>query len=368
MVQSKRILIQGYYGFSNAGDEAVLSAIIAGLRLHVGDDVEIAVLSASPEETADLHCVRALPRTSTVSVAEALRGCDLFISGGGSLIQDATSLRSLVYYLSAIALAKRFGRKVMILGQGIGPLRRSASRRLARKVLSGTDLITVRDARSAELLGELGVCNVPIVITADPSLLLTPCPPEESLRLLSEAGIGADDDVIAVSLREWPESPEIERAVAEALGTVSEKLCAKLLLIAMRAPDDELLAKRVEQTVGRPEQIVVQPRAWTPSQLLGVLGRCRLVVGMRLHALIFAAAVGVPCLGIVYDPKVAGFLTAADQESVTLEQVASGALADEIIKAWHARDELASRLSGNLPAMREAAAENFRLAGGLIGE
>ena len=358
----KHILISGYYGFSNTGDEAVLSAIITGLRSH-DDDVEIAVLSASPEETAKTHGIMAVPRASLSNVASALRQCDLFISGGGSLIQDATSFRSLIYYLSLIALAKFYRRKVMILGQGIGPLRRGISRRLARRALNGVDLIAVRDAQSADLLKELGVSGPPVHITADPTFLLEPCASDESARLLAEAGIGEGEDVIAVSLREWPESPEIEHAAA-ALTEVARSLPVKLLFIAMHTPDDMLLAERVRRVVG---EAAVQPRPWTASQLLGVLARCRLVVGMRLHALIFAAAVGVPFLGIAYDPKVESFVAAAGQELVALEETALDALAERIMKAWNDRNALASRLAKIVPAMRAAAAENFRLAAELLG-
>ena len=355
------IVISGYYGFSNTGDEAVLSAIVSGLKSQAGDDIEITVLSASPKETASLHKVGALPRTSISDVAGALRNCDLLISGGGSLIQDATSFRSLAYYLWIIALAKLYKRKVMILGQGIGPLRRSISRRLARRVLNRVDLITVRDAQSAELLGELGVRKPPVHVTADPTFLLAPASPEESLRLLSSAGIGAEEDVVAISLRRWPESPETEDTTVKALATLAKELPAKLLLVAMHTPEDDLLARRVHETVGSP-QIAVQPGPWTAGELLGVLGRCRFVVAMRLHALIFAASVGTPSLGIKYDPKVGNFLTATGQEGITLEETASGLLAERAMGAWNARDMLASRLSESVPTMREAAADNIRLA------
>jgi polysaccharide pyruvyl transferase CsaB len=361
VTSAKRILISGYYGFSNVGDEAVLSAIIEGLRAQVGDGIEITVLSSRPEETANLHRVRAVPRAG-VSVIRALQDTDLVISGGGSLIQDATSFRSLAYYLWVIALAKFYRRKVMILGQGIGPLRRSASRRLAGAILNRIDLITVRDAGSAELLRELGVSRPPVQVTADPTFLLRPCPEEEAISLLAEAGLGPEDGVIAFSLRPWREAPGMEDAAIEALRQLKDVLPAKALLVAMQSPEDETLVRKVGVMAG----VLVQPRAWTAEQLLGVLARCRLVVAMRLHALIFASAVGVPSLGIIYDPKVEQFVAATGQEGITLEEVASGGLAERVTAAWNVRDELASRLAERVPAMRESAAENFRLAGELL--
>ena len=290
MTHSKRILISGYYGFSNVGDEAVLSAIVRGLKSQA--NVDITVLSASPEETAQLHGVRALPRMSLSQVTRALKDCDLLISGGGSLIQDATSLRSLTYYLAVISLAKRYRRKVMILGQGIGPLRRSISRRLVKRALTGVDLITVRDAQSADLLAEMGIG--PVKVTADPTFMLETCPKDESDRLLAEIGLRAGDDILAVSLRRLrflQRGPDpVEGDITEALRTLAGELPAKLMLVGMQSPDDLVMAREIGEKIGVP----FQTRPWTAEQFLGVISRCRLVVGMRLHSLIFGAAVGVP--------------------------------------------------------------------------
>lgn len=366
MAAPKRILLSGYYGFSNTGDEAVLSAIIAGLKSHSAD-VEITVLSASPADTAHLHNVSALPRMSISHVTRAIKECDLFISGGGSLLQDATSLKSLVYYLLVIGLAKRYRRKVMILGQGIGPLRRGISRKLTARTLSGVDLITVRDSQSAELLRELGVGGK-IEVTADPTLALDACSAEESARLWSEAGFRDGDDVIALSLRKWPESPELEGMASKALTEIAQQIPVKFLLVTMQRPQDEVLAHGIARSTGLGDRITVQPETWTAEQLLGVLERCRLVLGMRLHALIFAAAAGVPSLGIEYDPKVERFVEATGQAGISLDECAEGLLAKRAFDVWNRRGELASNLVGAVPAMKNAAEESFRLAAELLAD
>jgi polysaccharide pyruvyl transferase CsaB len=352
----KRIVISGYYGFSNAGDEAVLSAVVRGLKSQTS--AEITVLSASPEETAKTHGVRALPRMAMTEVTRALKDCDLLISGGGSLLQDATSLRSLAYYLAIISLAKRYRRKVMILGQGIGPLRRSISRRMVKKALTGIDLITVRDAQSAELLAEMGIG--PVKITADPTFMLEPC--KDAHGLLAEAGLAEEEDIIGVALREWDERPEVGAEAAKALKAIAEKCPAKMLLLTMQTPQDEAQARDIGREIGA----VVQPRPWTAEELLGVISRCRLVVGMRLHALIFAASVGVPFLGIEYDPKVEQFIKAAGQEGIKLDEMAS--LGEKAREAWDTRDELALKLKEAVPAMKKAASENIRLAVELLAD
>lgn len=341
-----------------------MSAIIKGLRAQSAD-VDITVLSQSPEETAASHGVRSLQRMSMSTVVDAVKDCDLFISGGGSLLQDATSLKSLVYYLLVIGLAKRHQRKVMVLGQGIGPLRRGISRSLTARALAGLDMITVRDSQSAELLRQIGVKGQ-IEVCADPTFILDPCPAEESAKLLSDAGLGEGDDIIAVALRRWPETPELGTAVADSLTKLTRESSAKFLLVAMQTPDDQELAVETAQSIGMPERVFVQPGQWTANQLLGVLGKCRFVLGMRLHALIFAAAAGVPSLGIVYDPKVEQFVSMTGQEGISLQETVAGLLAERAALALDKHDDLASNLARTVPAMKAAAMRNFVLAEELL--
>lgn len=343
----------------------MLSAIIEGIRSKSTESVEIAVLSADPEQTEKTYGVMAIPRMSVPEVRKVLRKSNLFISGGGSLIQDATSLRSLMYYLSTIRLAKASGCRVMILGQGIGPLRRRASRYLSRLVLNQVDLITVRDTQSAELLGELGVHKPPIYVTADPAFMLTPCHSGEAAAILSKLGLMHDDALIGVSLRRWAEVPEVEHTSAKALRMLGERLQTKMLMITMHTPNDLDLAERIRQLSGS-SCIIIQPEPWTPSQLLGVLGRCELIIGMRLHALILAAIAGVPSVGLSYDPKVENFLRASGQMSIKLSDLSHEHLLETFLNAWETRSSSSVRLREVVLRMKEAAEKNISLALALL--
>ena len=150
------ILISGYYGFNNAGDEALLTAILASLYA-IEPEADITVISGNPSETTTKHRVKSLFRFDAGKILSALGRADLLISGGGSLLQDVTSKRSLAYYLSIIALAKLRGKKVMLFAQGIGPIRSGFMRFLTRVICRQADVITVRDRESAEELVRLGL-------------------------------------------------------------------------------------------------------------------------------------------------------------------------------------------------------------------
>lgn len=362
MGEKKKIVISGYYGFSNTGDEAVLQAIVDGLK----DRAEITVLSASPEKTAESYGVESLSRTSAGEIKKAVRECDLFISGGGSLLQDATSLRSLIYYLWIIGLAKRGPCKTMILGQGIGPLRRSMSRRLTARALNGVDSITVRDAGSARILKEIGV-KTPVTVTADPTFLIEPCAPDVADRLLAESGISPENDVVAFAFRQWRESPGLADTAAGALKKLAEEIPADFLLVAMQEPGDFDLAEKIRKASGIPERVFVQPGLWNAAGHMGVMKKCGLAVGMRLHSLIFAASVGTPSVGICYDPKVEEFQDSVGQPKISLRESDSVLLAGVSAKAWNEKDMLAKELVDRVQPIKKAAEENIGVAIGLLG-
>ncbi|HEX5324797.1 MAG TPA: polysaccharide pyruvyl transferase CsaB, partial [Capsulimonadaceae bacterium] len=199
----KRIVLSGYYGFQNAGDEAVLAGLIMALRAaRPENELEITALSIDPARTKLEHGINALHRYRTGQVLRAIGRADLVLSGGGSLLQDSTSAHSIFYYLAIIRLAQMMGKKTMFIAQGIGPLIRKRSRKLTASVANRCSAITVRDNASCELLREIGVKR-PITVTADPALLLEP----EQLG-------PPPDERCALSLRPWKNE---EQALADRL-------------------------------------------------------------------------------------------------------------------------------------------------------
>ena len=165
------ILISGYYGFDNIGDESILRTLVSSLREHI-PDCSLTVLSHNPASTREKYGVEAVDRMSPVAILRAVKKCDMLISGGGSLLQDVTSLRSLFYYLFIILMGKMAGKKVMLYSHGIGPIRNTLARKLTRIVCSKANLITVRDADSQTELLKMGLSGRNIIVTADSVLAL----------------------------------------------------------------------------------------------------------------------------------------------------------------------------------------------------
>lgn len=354
----KRVVISGYYGFGNTGDEAVLAGMLAAFR-RVGIDARVTVLSADPSLTMRDHPgVESIHRYAILPVARAVAGADLVISGGGSLLQDVTSAISPRYYLAVLQLAHFLGRRTMVYAQGVGPLVRESTRKAVARALNRVGLITVRDPDSRVLLQSIGVDRPPIQVSADPSFLMEP-----DLRsadaLLSGHGL-LGEELMAVALRSWP--GDWLREAGEAIRRAAERLGVKVVLVPMQRPDD------VETCAAVGEAVMLHDLGG-PRVVKGVIARCGLVVGMRLHSLIFAAAERVPFVPIVYDPKVASFAAIAEQHGgVGVSSLDARALEDAIVDAWERRAELRERLRERSAQLSELALESARLARELLDE
>ncbi len=344
-----RVVISGYYGFDNLGDEAVLAATIQELRRR-RPDAEIAVLSADPAATARTHGVHGVPRTAPAAVAGILRGADLLLCGGGSLFQDVTSWRSPWYYLGLLSLGQRLARRTAVHAQGIEPPIRASVRAGIAHVLDRVDLVTLRDSTSKAVLDSLGVRRPRIVVSADPSWLLEP---EWSAAATAERSRWGPGPHFGLALRAWG-SGTATRAAAAAVGVVSARLGVRWVLLPMHRPSDLRVADEVAAVLGGAATVVRAPLG--PREILALVGALDLLVGMRLHALLFAAAQGVPIVPVAYDPKVAALARDLDEpEPAGAESVSSDDLVTAIEAASANRAAVRARLLAAAGVLRERA-------------
>ncbi len=300
-----KIVLSGYYGFDNAGDEALLSAITASIK-NLAPQVEFVVFSGSPEKTAFLHGIRAVYYMNPFQVLKELATADLLISGGGSIFQDVTSTRSLFYYITVVALAKLLGTPVMFYAQGVGPINKNISKTLMRLIANRVNFITLRDEESGELLTSLGVTKPPRQITADPVFALKATAADHSKvqELLKEFNPDAKP-LIGVSVREWEALQGYQAELARLLDDLSAQ-GYKVIFIPLAFPQDIGESEKVAGFMESPATIMRENLSSTEH--LALISQLDGLIGIRLHSLVFAAGGGVPFAGISYDPKVRAFL------------------------------------------------------------
>ncbi len=311
-----KILISGYYGFNNIGDESILRAVVDNLKGKL-DDIEITVLSQDPEGTAEKYGVKSVDRKSVRSIINAVRKCDLLISGGGSLLQDVTSKKSILYYLMIMQTAYFFRKKVFIYSQGIGPINSIWNRRLTIRTLSKACGIVVRDQQSKDFLAEIGVDKSKVMVTADPVLRIKPAPLEIGQAILKEEGIPIDDGKLTVgfAIRERKLESEFMDELCEAMVKIADEKDAKIVLIPFHFSEDIKVIEELEKRLGN--KVSAVKKKCLTDEMLSIIGNMDVLVGVRLHALIHAAIMDVPMIGISYDPKVNSFLKSIGMRAVS---------------------------------------------------
>lgn len=302
-----RILVSGYYGFGNAGDDSIAAALVAGIRA-CAPDMPITFLCKDTKNSAKKYGVRAVPRFNIPAVLREMRTARLLISGGGNLLQNTTSARSLFYYTTIIRLAKRRGLRVFVLGNGLGPILGEKYERDVAKTLALADRITLREPQSLDYAASLGIPRDRLTLSADPALLLTPADARRVDYILKNVG---NVPHFAVSLRSFAtlRSEEVDGAdedsfaatFAAEVDAIAARTGAKPLYILMQSSRDRALTEKVNAAAAVKGEIL---GGLTAREIMGVLGRCEFVISMRLHLLIYAVAVGKPPLGISYDPKI----------------------------------------------------------------
>jgi polysaccharide pyruvyl transferase CsaB len=316
---AKRIVISGYYGFKNSGDEAVLQSILLALAaesVKQGITIEPIVLSIDPEWTSKTYGVRAVHRMKPGKVLKVISHSDGLISGGGSLLQDATGRMSIPYYLGIIKLAQWLGKPTFIYAQGIGPVHRAMFHPFIRAIFRKCRYISVRDEESAQLLQHIGLPREKVEVVPDPVMGL-PLQAENELHGDTEPNVarGSSKPVIGISVRFWNENRSELALLAKSLQIIQAERDVHICFLPFHLPSDIEASEEVIQHMQSSTNVSIAADVVHPQQMLAAVQACDLLIGMRLHSLIYAASQRVPMIGISYDPKIDQFLQRLDMKA-----------------------------------------------------
>ena len=351
-----RVVLSGYYGFRNLGDDAILLALRDRLS-EAMPGASIVALSRRPAETRERCGVSAVQRFRPLAVRRAIHSASCFVSGGGSLLQDHTSTRSLLYYATLIRMAKRMGKPIMFYANGIGPVETERDRERVREVSEMADVITLRDEESLDALRAMGVRNENITVTADPVYSLPSGSRERGLERLRERGIPTERPIVGVSVRF---AAGMEPNIAE-FARFCDALSATetVVFIDMQQPGDTAASAAVRGKMTAAAYEISTP--YDPGAMADMIAAMEAVVSTRLHSMIFAACAHVPVLGVVYDPKVSACAhTLGMPEAGALDAFDAEAALAVLRKVLDERKNYVSRLERTAEELRERAADNER--------
>lgn len=301
------IVLSGYYGFDNVGDEAILLSIITALRKQQ-PNVELTVLSNNPEKTAKTYDVQAVNRWKLKEISRVLKKADGLISGGGSLLQDQTSMKTIPYYCIIMRIAKFHKTPVFVYAQGMGPINHPLSRMITKSTLNKVAKITLRDEASKKLLEEIGVKGS-MMLVPDPVMGLD-ASDFRSAWLERQAYEGG---YITVSVRDWPSDVNYKQKIVAGLDLLARE-GQRIVFIPMHDEHDEKTSYEFVKMMNG--KAIVAPGNLSIEEKVRIIGQSDLLIGMRLHSLIFSAIQTTPFIAISYDPKIDAFANIANQPNI----------------------------------------------------
>ena len=322
---ARKVLIGGYFGFDNFGDEALLFVLINNL-LEAGFKKEgITVLSHNPNLTSLKYKVNAKNRWNVFEVLGALFSSDALVFTGG-VFQDKTSFKSFLYYFSLLYLAGLFNKTIVFYGIGIGPFQKPITQKMFNFAAKKVKLITVRDRFSANFF----TAHPGILITCDP---LWSVEPDYSFQS-QVTKINWELPIVGVSLRR-------DRLLREGqLWEISDKLIRmingmkdwQVLLIPAMPSEDLSVLFDVYDTIT--SKITAHERVYlienfpdfSIQEQAGIIASCDAMISMRYHPILVALSNAKPAFGLIYDGKIRSLLDFASQSGVAFK--------DDINQPW----------------------------------
>jgi polysaccharide pyruvyl transferase CsaB len=319
----KRILLSGYYGFDNFGDELICQSLCQQLTQQ---GMKVSVLSQNPIATAQQYKVGAIARANPLQVLGGILSSQIFLSGGGGLFQDTTGLNSVLYYGGLILIAKLLGKKVVHAFQSVGPLNRPFAKHWTKFVLKQCHFVMVRDEKSANLVEQL-TGNRPFV-TADAVWALTP---EADLPVRPPNPLHNTDATVfrlGLSLRPHPTlEQEKLKTFAQKLASFIASVGKPVELVLLPCQDNQDIAVLTQVDAWIKEAVMLQPKGQVKSVLAPVaylskaIAGCHALIGMRYHSIVAGLLHEVPTFALDYDPKVTALCEAIALPNLPLNQL-----------------------------------------------
>lgn len=338
-MRENAIIIGGYYGFGNAGDELILRSLVERLRQET-PHAPITVLSANPRQTREHFGVEALNRWHPWTWVRPFLRARRFILGGGGLLQESTGAWNYRYYLALLIMAKWLGCRAEVRAVGVDPIQRWTNRWLTRFVFN--HLVNSASVRDSDSQLALEAAGVKIAIARVPDILFQSPGPSPTLI----------KNRMALAIAPWPQRPGWEQDLALLCDRLTAALKVSIDLPVFFPMEDAPVAEKVAQVAAQP----VRVRSWeAPEELMDWMAEYELVIGMRYHALALAALAQKPFIGWGFQRKVRSLCRDFGQPLWSFERGwETDAVFRQVCEAWRNRDLLPHRYRARLPALRSA--------------
>lgn len=385
-LQNKRpiIGILGSFSGNNAGDSALLETTMATILSEV-PTAQFLVPSSQPAFIrAHFEAYPVKPYPIRVRYGSAkfwglpaffpFLYCHALVTTGGLLFDQRLFdpfFNVLIPWSVQLPLAHRLGKPIVGFNIGVGPLRTKTGERLALRVLRSMDRIVLRETTALDRLDGWGL-TPKVVVGADTALTLEPTTGDALEAELTAMGYSPQDVLIGVninSLTRMMTEPGEEattdvagfvRELAAGLDAFLDRVPARVIGLVTNELDRQVMSELCQRL--RQGDVRLTRPGIHHKLLAGLAARCAMVLGMRLHALIFAASAKVPVIALNYSPKVAALLTRLELQDwiLKLNEVNDRAVGTKLLAAWEVRRELQALIGIKLTPQRKAAYQAAR--------
>ncbi len=306
-----KILIKGYYGFDNIGDELMLSVLISKLKKR--KNAIITVMTRKPEIISHIHKIQTftckewkeekkLSFASWMKIFTAIKNTDIFMWGGGSFIQDIgkRKYRNILSTVIMLFVARLFLKKTALISIGIGPLRSKIGIEITKWIIRLSNLITVRDKDSFIFLKRLVPTYRKIFLTEDLAL----CAEIPDVRVKEKS--------VGLSFLSYYSYMEYNKIKDSILKDISIKLIENLQEKGYTVYCFPFQKKKGGKDLEFFEDIskkvknikIVKEHFNDISKVFTLLSSMELLIGMRYHFLLIGAMLNKRLIGIGYQIKV----------------------------------------------------------------
>lgn len=354
------------YGFGNIGDDAILQGLVFIIQNAVPDSL-ITVGTKNGNRLNFLsNNIRYISCFNIQENIAAIKGCDLFVSGGGTMIGDENTLSfPLEYNLRLISIAKLLGKRVAMLAIGANRLRTDDGSRLAKNIIKLCDMITVRDNESVTICTENGAKPDNVFKTADPAFLLKGRESKRTKELKKRIASKGKVFGVNVTNEAWKDIDGFKIEIAKVCDTVYSEYGYMPVFFCNEVRDESYYdhyANKQTASFLKCDHVVLEPIYYTPEEMIDVITSFEFVLGLRMHALIFAALANKPFVAVSRVDKVDNFMNLFGLESsANIEDIKSDAVVDNIQKVISAADRLKDQISKTIPSLRKECLKNISL-------
>jgi polysaccharide pyruvyl transferase CsaB len=323
-----KILIYGGYGFKNVGDEAILAGLLQIIR-RCFNESEITVVSGDPQETMMMHNVNSCSPLS-IKLYREIKNTDIVILGGGGIVSRVVAYGSKLKFLMPEGklihivgiFSKLLNKKLIYYGVGVTSFPDVLTQMLSGFGFRCADVIVTRDTLSKEIIkNTLGV-KKEVIFEQDLSFDTPIISEDISWNLLDKEKIPLKKVLIAITWR-FVENKYVNDVSLDRLCSIIDDISDKygddvsFLYIPMSrresklgeiGKDDMAVYQEIQKKLKHKNNLNLIKGKYHPVCVKGIISVCDLLIGMRLHSVIFAYLTDTPFIAIEYDEKMTMFL------------------------------------------------------------